>query len=521
MVETVGHGAAAFDMDGDHDLDLFVPDGNRIQASERVSGTWRLYRNDGGMRFTDVTEGSGLDVDAWGSGAVAGDVDADGRPDLYVPCFGKDLLFRNLGGGKFEDVTARAGVAGLEAEWSTAAAMGDLDGDGDLDLYVANYADMRRYLEEARGPRDCKWRQMPVACGPVPLTPQRDRLFLNRGDGTFEDVTETHTPVIRRYSFQPVITDLDRDGDLDVYVACDAQPKLLLRNDGGAHFTEMGVISGTASSASGQDTAGMGCAAGDVDDDGRTDLFVTNFSHESNCLFRNVGVPTMLFGDVASSAGLSAPSHLTLGWGASFADFDCDGDLDLAYANGHLYPNVERNVPETTYAQHVGLFENDGAGRFREVTSDAGEVVRPRVHRGLVAADFDDDGATDLFLTVLNDRAVLLRNDGRGVGKSVRFDLRRRGGRVEAAGARLTAKVEGVPGRTQAVRDLLVGSSFGSSEDPRLSVGLGASGRVADLRVRWPQGADESVLPPEGERGFEAGAVYRIVEGTARAERVR
>ncbi|MCE9636464.1 MAG: CRTAC1 family protein, partial [Planctomycetes bacterium] len=442
-------------------------------------------------------------------------------PDIYVPCFGKNHLFHNLGGGKFVDVTAKAGVAGAESEWSTAGAMGDIDGDGDLDLYVCNYADMRRYMVEARGPRDCKWREMPVACGPLPLEAQRDRLFVNRGDGTFTDATDERMAIIRRYSFQAVMLDFDRDGAIDIYVACDAQPNLLFRNDGKGRFTEVGIESGVAVSASGIEQASMGVAAGDVDDDGKLDLFVTNFSHESNCLYRNVGVPTTLFGDSTAAAGLDAPSQMTLGWGASFSDLDNDGDVDLVYANGHLYPGVEKNVPETTYAQHIGVFRNDGKGRFQEISADTGEALRPRVHRGVIAADFDDDGATDLFATVLNDRAVLLRNDGRGVGKSVRFILRRRGGTVEGAGSRLTADVDGVPGRKQIVRDLALGSSFGSSEDPRLAVGLGSAGRITGVRVRWPGAGDDSVLPPEGSRGFEPGAVYTVVEGQARAVRTK
>jgi hypothetical protein len=517
MVETIGHGAAAFDMDGDGDLDLFVPDGNRLSPEERVADTWRLYRNDGGLRFTDVTRDSGLETDAWGSGAVAGDVDADGRPDLFVPCFGRNRLYRNLGGGRFLETTDDGGVAGTEDEWSTAAAMGDLDGDGDLDLYVANYADMRRFMSEAGGPRTCKWRGLDVACGPQPLDPQKDRLYLNRGDGTFEDVSAERLPPFRRYSFQPVIVDLDGDGALDVYVAADAQPNVLLRNDGTARFRDVAVEGGAATNVDGKEQAGMGVASGDLDGDGRPDLFVTNFSHESNCLYRAVGGPGRpLFGDATRATGLERPSYFTLGWGASLADLDSDGDLDLAYANGHLYPGVDRGATDTTYAQHAALFENDGTGRLREVSSDAGDVAVPRVHRGLLVADLDDDGHLDLFLTVLNGRAVVLRNDGRGAGQSVRLVLRRRDGRTEAAGARVTAKVvaPGAPPRT-IVRDLLLGSSFGSSEDPRVHLGLGTAGAVESFSVRWPGGAEESfgALPREG--------VVEVVEGRREVRRLR
>ncbi len=518
MVEVVGHGAAVLDMDGDGDLDLFVPDGNRLDPAEQVSGTWRLYRNDGGMRFTDVTAGSGLETDAWAGGAVAGDFDADGRPDLFVPCFGENRLYRNLGDGRFEDVSEAAGVMGREAEWSTAASIGDADGDGDLDLYVSNYADMRQYMVEKGVGRGCRWREMAVPCGPQPMVPQRDRLYLNRGDGTFEDASDDHLPLVARYSFQSVFTDLDGDGSLDLFVAADGHPNLLLLNDGRGHFTERAREAGLATDAEGRDQACMGVAAGDIDDDGLMDLFVTNFSHEPNVLYRGrpapPGRPT--FVDVTRGVGLQQPSFFTLGWGTVLADLDCDGDLDALTANGHLYPGVEEAAATTAYEQHLSLLENEGGGYFREVTSAAGSgVAARRVHRGLVAADFDDDGRTDLFATVLNGRGVLLHSEGGEVGGSLRLLMRRKDGRVEAAGARA---IVDVAGRRQ-IRDLLLGSSFGSSEDPRVLIGLGAS-ESADVRVRWPRIAGQPVVV-EDFGTLAQGGTYLLVEGTGAARRIR
>jgi hypothetical protein len=517
MVEVVGHGAAVLDMDGDGDLDLFVPDGNRLEPAEQVTGTWRLFRNDGDMRFTDVTAGSGLETDAWASGAIAGDLDADGRPDLFVPCFGENKLYRNLGDGRFADVSAAAGVQGLAAEWSTAATLGDVDGDGDLDLYVANYADMRQFMVEAGVGRGCRWREMPVPCGPQPMLPQRDRLYLNDGTATFEDVTISHLPIDSRYSFQPVFSDLDDDGALDLFVAADGHPNLLLLNDGSGHFSEHGRESGVATDADGREQACMGVAVGDVDDDGLMDLFVTNFSHESNVLYRgrpgSHGRP--VFADVTRGAGLDQPSFFTLGWGAVLADLDCDGDLDALTANGHLYPDVAEAVESTAYEQHISLLENTGGGRFREVTASAGDgVTTPRAHRGLVAADLDDDGRVDLFSTVLNGSAVVLRNEGGATGNFVKLLLRRQDGRVEAAGARAIADVGG---RRQ-IRDLQIGSSFGSSDDPRVLLGLGAA-ESADVAVRWLRTAErEAVTESFGQ--LSAGHTYVLVEGSGVARRV-
>ncbi|MHC5115301.1 MAG: CRTAC1 family protein, partial [Planctomycetota bacterium] len=492
--------------------------GNRLSPEDQVSGTWRLYRNEGSMRFTDVTAGSGLETDAWAGGAVAGDLDADGRPDLFVPCFGENRLYRNLGDGRFADVSAEAGVTGLEAEWSTGGTLGDVDGDGDLDLYVSNYADMRQFMVEAGVGRGCRWRKMPVPCGPQPMVPQRDRLYLNRGDGIFDDVTEAALPIASRYSFQAVFSDLDGDGALDLFVAADGHPNLLLLNDGTGKFVERARESGVATDADGREQACMGVAVGDVDDDGLMDLFVTNFSHEPNVLYRgrSAGRGRPVFADVTRGAGLDQPSFFTLGWGAVLADLDCDGDLDAVTANGHLYPDVSNVAESTAYEQHLSLLENLGGGRFREATAAAGDgVLTPRVHRGLLAADLDDDGRTDLFATVLNGRAVLLRNEGGHVGNAVRLVLRRSDGLTEAAGARAVVDAGGV----RRIRDLQIGSSFGSSEDPRLLIGIGAE-ETADVAVRWPRRAGaESVTESFGR--LRAGSTYLVIEGSGEAREIR
>ncbi len=521
MVEVVGHGAAVFDMDGDGDLDLFVPDGNRIDRAESVLSPSRLFRNEGGMRFTDVSAQSGIQRDGWAVGAVAADFNADGRPDLFVACWGGNRMFWNLGGGRFADATPAAGVGGDEDEWSTGASVGDVDGDGDLDIYVSNYADMRRFMSETSAGRGCTWRDMAVPCGPQPLVAQPDRLFLNRGDGTFVDATEERLPVDRRYSFQPVMADLDGDGDLDVFVAADGHPNLLLINDGTGHFRNDAMSAGCATSGDGRDQACMGVAVGDADGDGVLDLFVTNFSHEPNVLYRaRPGGASVIYADASSGAGLAAPSLHALGWGVAFSDADRDGDLDLLVANGHLYPDVGQTVPETAFKQHLALFRNAGDGTFDDVTSAAGSgLLTRRAHRGLVVADFDDDGHADLFVTALNAPSALLRNDGRGTGAAVRLVLRRADGRTEAAGAHVEARV--VDGSTDRTihRALVLGSSFGCSEDPRLSIGLGAAGG-ADVTVRWPLRAGAAPVRESFGR-LEAGGTYEIVEGTGVARRLR
>jgi hypothetical protein len=380
---------------------------------------------------------------------------------------------------------------------------------------VSNYADMRRFMSEANVPRGCKWRDMPVACGPQPLEPQQNRLYLNKGDGTFVDVTASNVPRSKLYSFQCVAFDANDDGAPDVYVATDSHPHQLLLNDGRGRFVDQGLNAGVAQNGEGRDTAGMGVAFGDFDADGLTDLFLTNFSHEPNTLYRRRGgtgvVPT--FVDVTATAGLVEPDAL-LGWGASFLDYDCDGGLDLMFANGHLYPGVEELVPTTSYAQPLSLYRNAGAGRFREVSASAGgALVENRVHRGLVVADLDDDGRLDAFVTVMNGRSVLLRNDGRGAGSFVQFSLKRKDGRVEAAGAHVVVTTAGGPKKL--VRDVALGSSFGSCEDPRLHFGLGDAAGVESVEVRWPFGETQRF------GRLEAGRLYELVEGRAEARLLR
>lgn len=514
MVEVVGHGAAALDYDRDGDLDLFVPDGHDLEPDDDRPSTWRLYRNDGGFRFADVTAEAGLDRAEWGCGAVAGDLDGDGWTDLFVPCWGRNLLFRNRGDGTFEDVTERAGVAGLDEEWSTAAALGDVDGDGDLDLYVANYADIWAYMRTSGGMgRNCKWKDLDVPCGPTPLAPQRDRLYLNDGTGRFADVSAERLPVDRRYSFQPVLADFDGDGHVDVFVAADDHPNLFLVNDGTGHFRELAEQQGVAYDAEGLTQACMGVAYGDSDGDGRGDLFVTNFSHEANVLYRSNGTA---FRDATAGARLAAGSQFTLGWGTTFFDYDLDGALDLAIANGHLYPDVEKAAPETSYEQPLSILSNDGSGVFTDRSHALGsDVVDPRVHGGLLVADFDDDGRADVFVTVLGERAVLLRNRVPPAGGHVRLSLFREGGVVEAAGAKVRVKTSGPSGSRVLVRDLLLGSSFACSEDPRLLVGLGDATSVDEVEVVWPGGRRQSFGP------LTVGRAYRLVEGTDAAEAVR
>ena len=469
IVESVGSGAAFLDYDGDGHLDLYVVNGRHqtgvSEGEAPASGaTNRLYRNTGKGKFTDVTTKAGVgDAGSYGVSVTVGDYDNDGDPDLYIANYGENRLFQNQGNGTFRDVTAKAGVGDIR--YGVATTFFDADGDGDLDLYVGNYVTYdpkyRLYYDPDRFP------------GPLAYRGEPDVLYRNNGDGTFADISAASgiaNPEGRAMSTSAI--DFDRDGDIDLFVANDAMENYLYQNDGKGRFTNVGLEMGVAFGENGEATSAMATCWGDVDGDGRTDLFLSDTAYSSLFMLRG----ETGFEDRTQPSGLAELTGQYVSWGADFFDFDNDGDRDIYVANGALH---------FLYGQEDLLLENDGTGRFTDVARTHGAwFEQRRVARGLAMADYDGDGDVDVFISHLGERAVLLRNDGGNRQAWLALRLVGRKSPRDGSGARVTVTVGG----KKQVYDHRGASGYLGQAAPRLHFGLGAHQTVDRLEVRWPSG---------------------------------
>jgi hypothetical protein len=504
ILEANGSGVAFLDYDEDGRPDAFVISGSQLEHPDR-NATNHLYRNTGGGKFTDVTGTAGLAHSGWGNGVCVGDVDNDGFDDLYVTYFGSNVLYRNTGKGGFADVSARSGTGGPGKEWSTGCTFLDYDRDGRLDLLVTTYQqfDLATAPAPGSGPT-CLWRGMPVFCGPRGLPFGRLRLYHNRGDWSFEDVSERSG--VRRianfYAFTAVAADFDEDGWVDVYIACDSTPSILLRNHRDGTFTDIGTETGLAFNENGNEQGGMGVAAGDYDHDGHLDIVKTNFAGDYPNLYRNRG--RGIFEDVAVRAGLAVnPQYV--GWGVGLVDFDNDGWADIFQVNGHVYPEMERHPGAERYLNPRLLYRNLGNGRFEDMSVSAGPGVKDKhSSRGAAFGDIDNDGAMDVLIMNMGEPPSLLRNqlgnDNHWIKVRLQGTKSNRGG----IGATVTVDAGGIK-QTAAV---LSQSSFLSHDDARLHFGLGAAEAVDGFTVRWPNGAVER-FP-----GSAANRLALLVEGS-------
>jgi hypothetical protein len=485
ILESGGSGVALLDYDGDGKLDVYLVTAEELtDKRERVPHRNALYRNLGGLKFEDVSKKAGVDAAAWGNGVCAGDYDDDGQLDLYVTNFGPNFLFRNNGNGTFTEAAANAGLQA--GGWSTGCTFFDADGDGDLDLYVARYVETS-YEELRKAERTLTWRGGPkTMVGPVGLRGEADLFFLNQGNGTFKEATDAHglKDAAKAYGFGVLATDYDDDGAVDLFVANDTVPNFLYHNRGDGTFESVGLLSGVAVNAEGRAQAGMGVDAGDAFGEGRLDLVLTTFAHDTKSLYRNLDGAQ--FEDASTSSGLAARTFERMGWGVAFFDADRDGWLDLFIANGHIYPNVE-DFPALgeTYKQKNQLLVGKG-GRFRDVSDSAGPglAVR-RVGRGLAVGDLDGDGDQDLVASNMDDVPTVLENRPKTKNHWASFRLEKKGKNRFAIGARVT--VEG-GGRRQ-VREVRSGGSYLSQNDLRPTFGLGAYAGLVDVLVKMPGGA--------------------------------
>jgi hypothetical protein len=502
MPEIMGAGGALFDYDGDGDLDVLLVQGAMIDERKTPAearfppvpgqppGT-RLFRNDLGhsargtrrLHFTDVTEKTGLRFLGQGMGVAVGDYDNDGRPDVYLTAFGPNALYHNDGNGTFTDVTRAAGVD--DPRWSTSATFFDHDGDGDLDLFVANYLDFtvagNKTCFDAVGARDF--------CSPAHYRPAPGRLFRNEGGGRFADVTEA-SGIAKAFGpgLGAVAADFDGDGRLDLYVANDGAANQLWLNRGQGTFEEQGLLSGTAYNAEGLPQGSMGVAAGDVDADGDEDLLVTNLPREGSVLYMNQGAGR--FQDMSDAWGLRAPSLPFTGFGAGWLDYDNDGALDLFVANGAVTIVEAQRGQVYPFRQPKQLFHNEGRPPLREVPPEAAgpAVSLAEVSRAAAFGDVDEDGGVDVLVTNNNGPPRLLLNQApRGHWLQVR--LRGVQDNVDGLGAWVGLVRKGSP---TLWRRAHTDGSYLAARDSRVHFGLGASTAYESLLVRWPSGRRET-----------------------------
>ncbi len=500
--ETMGGGVGLLDYDNDGWLDVYVVQGGKFPPGPDAPNSGdRLFRNSGNGTFEDVTQRSGISSlpQGYGHGVAVGDIDNDGHPDLFLTRWQSYALIRNRGDGTFEDITDKAGLGGAR-DWPTSAAFADLDGDGDVDLYVCHYIDW-----DSKHPRTCwaKDRSVFTFCGPIECPSKPDHLFRNDG-GRFVDIsTESGINDRTGEGLGVVANDFDGDGRIDLFVANDHSAKFLFLNRGGLRFEEVGHDAGVASCASGVYQASMGVASGDLNGDGLPDLAVTNYYNEYTALYQNLGEG--VFCDHSTEYGVALPSRYRLGWGIAFLDFNDDGRLDLVTANGHV-DDFGKDVAHLMRAQ---LFAGAERGyKLVDVTDRAGPAFQvPLLGRGLAAGDLDNDGRVDLVILPHNQPLAYFHNQTDG-GRSLTLLLEGTSSNRDAVGARVV--VESGGRRQFAWR--MGGGSYQSASDPRIHFGLGTANRVDVVEVTWPSGRVDRYA------GLQPGRGYRLREGDASAK---
>ena len=507
LLETTGTGTAAFDYDNDGWLDVFVVNGTTLEGFPKgQEPTSHMYRNKHDGTFEDVTAKAGLALTGWGQGACAGDYDNDGNEDLFVTFFGTNRLFRNRGDGTFDDVSKRAGLDMVRSRWGAGCAFLDYDRNGRLDIFAANYIDLD--LASAPVPESglCRYKGLPVACGPPGLPGGKNILYRNQGDGTFADVSVA-SGIARAngtYALGVSTLDFDDDGWVDLYVANDSNPSALYRNNRDGTFSDIGITAGCAYSQDGKPQAGMGVAIGDYNRDGRMDIFKTNFAGDTSTLYANNG--NGLCEDRTFASGFGRNTRW-LGWAVAFLDLDLDGWQDLFLVNGHVYPEVDQVKTEAGYKQRKVVYRNRGDGRFDDVTEQLGPPVTvPKAGRGAAFADFDNDGDVDIIVNNVHDTPELYRLDQREPRNWSALRLVGVQSNRSAIGSRVVLSAGGV---TQ-VSEVRGGGSYYSQNDLRLHFGLGSAKTIDRVEVRWPNGNVEVWT------GVEPNKVVTLTEGTGR-----
>ena len=489
ILETTGSGIAFIDYDNDGLIDLFVLSGE--------GGTNRMYHNEGHGRFRDVTDALGLHSEGWAQGVCSGDYNNDGYTDLFVTYWGVNRLYRNAGGKRFEDVTSGAHLKQDRVHYNTGCAFVDIDGDGQLDLFVANYLKFDPASTPKPGANPyCFYRGIAVSCGPRGLPFDRNILYRNNGNGTFSDISRASgiAEPVGHYSLSVLTADFNEDGLPDIYVACDQTPSLLYINKGKGKFEEEGVLRGVAFDQNGKAMSGMGLAEADYDGDGHPSIFRTNFSDEFETLYRNRGDGN--FDEVTLDAGLGQNTRY-VGWGTGFFDFDNDGWKDLLLVNGHAFPEVDSLHIDIHYKDRAILYRNLRNGKFKDITTEAGPAFTERHSaRGAAFGDIDNDGVLEVAVNNQGEPPSLLKQQRNPPGHWLILKLEGTSSNRSALGARVKL-IAGGHAQSGEVRS---GGSYLSQNDLRLHFGLGTATEVDSIEISWPSGTHQILKNEQTDR---------------------
>ena len=479
IMETVSAGLALFDYDGDGDIDIYFLNGAPLEGTKcDVSPKNALYRNEGGWRFTDVTEEAGVRDTGYGLGVAVGDYDNDGDLDIYLNNYGPNVLYCNNGDGTFTDVTTQAGVKnGFQV--GAGACFLDMDKDGDLDLYVSNYLDFsyEKHVSTTTG-------GFPVYANPRFYLPLPDTLYRNNGDGTFTDVSKASgVGEHAGWGMGIVCGDYDNDGDTDVFIGNDVGENFLFENDGTGKFEEVGLMAGTAYDLHGDEQGSMGVDCGDYDNDGLLDFHVTSYQGQLATLYRNLG--NSMFEDVTLVTGTGAGTLPHVTWGNGFVDFDNNGFRDIFIACGHLQDNVESYDDTTTYLARNILLMNTGDGKFINVSDNSGDGMKVKLSsRGAGFDDLDNDGDVDVVILNSRQEPTILRNDSPSKGHWLQVRLR--GVKTNRDG--IGAHIKVLAGDLTLLDEVHSGRGYQSHYGMRLHFGLGNRERIDRIEVHWVGG---------------------------------
>jgi hypothetical protein len=500
ILESMSGGVALIDYDRDGWPDIYFTNSQTVDmALHGQKSRSALYHNNHDGTFTDVTEKAGVGYPCWAMGAVVGDPDNDGWPDLLVTCFGGVVLYRNNGNGTFTDVTHTAGLD-KDRQWATGAAFGDYDRDGWVDLFVSHYVDFDLHNMAAFGSADtCRYLGIDVQCGPRGLKGSPDSLYHNNRDGTFADVSAASGvgDPEHRYGLTAVWSDFDNDGKLDLLVTNDGQPNYLYRGNGAGKFTDEGFSSGVALNANGSAQANMGIAIGDYLHSGRMSFFISHFDNEYGALYRNDG--DMQFTEASVLSGLAKGTSGYVGWGDAFVDFSNQGWPDLFVVNGHVYPQVDNAPQGVRYREPKLLFLNRRDGSFRNISDVAGDAIQTRqVSRGMAIGDLFNDGRLDAVVENISGSPMILRPENGPSNHWISFQLEGSPGNRLA----LNARIQATAGDLVEMGEVFSGGSYLSQSDLRIHFGLGSHTTVNRAAILWPDGRQEVLTTLAADRFY-------------------